>query len=346
MIEKTDKIMIAMSGGVDSSVAAFLAMEKSQDCAGATMNLLPEFDPSDAEKVADRLGIPFFVFDFRREFRNCVIQPFIDTYKNGGTPNPCIECNRLLKFDMFYERAGMLGYDKLATGHYARIEFSKKYDRYVVKKAADISKDQSYVLYSLTQEQLANTYLPLGELSKDQVRKIAAEQGFENADKKESQDICFVPDGDYSRYIEEYTNEEFQCGDFVDLDGNVLGEHKGIIRYTIGQRKGLGLALPEPLYVCEKNVSENKVVLCSNDQLFGDTVTANNINLMAVQNISRPLEVKAKIRYNQTEQPATVIQTKEDEIRLIFDEPQRAIAKGQSVVMYDGDIVVGGGTII
>lgn len=341
-----DKIMIAMSGGVDSSVTAYLSMKKSDDVAGATMKLLDEYDPADAESVTKKLGIPFYVFDFRSEFQSCVIEPFINTYKAGATPNPCIECNRYLKFDLFYKRMKELGYNKLATGHYARIEFDEHYNRNVLKKALDPAKDQSYVLYSLSLEQLDNTFFPLGELTKEQVRSTALKQGFENANKKESQDICFVPDGDYSRYIEEYSGDTFSEGDFVDLNGNVLGRHKGIIRYTIGQRKGLGLALPEPMYVCEKNIPENKVVLCRNDELFGDTVTANNINLIAVDSIAGSMRVKAKIRYSQVEQPATVTQVDDGTLRIVFDEPQRAIAKGQSVVMYDDDIVVGGGTIV
>lgn len=354
-----DRIMIAMSGGVDSSVTAFLCMERmlktekvakatslsKAPVAGATMKLMDSYDPVDAQKIAEALNIPFYVFDFRQPFESCVIQPFIDSYKSGATPNPCVECNRFLKFDLFYEKMRELGYNKLATGHYARIEYSEKYERFVLKKALNPAKDQSYVLYSLTQEQLANTYFPLGGLSKEEVRAIASEQGFENADKKESQDICFVPDGDYSKYIEEHTNEVFPQGDFVDVDGNVLGRHKGIIRYTIGQRKGLGLALPQPMYVCRKDVNENKVVLCTNDMLFQNTVMANNINLMTEDSITDSIRVKAKIRYNQAEQPATVTQLDEDTLKIVFDEPQRAIAEGQSVVMYDDDIVVGGGTI-
>lgn len=403
----SDKIMIAMSGGVDSSVTAYLCMQQNlqkykdvkangsanvdddnaiessiddankagsnvidniaasivgsgntinsnvvdgntvgSNVAGATMKLMDDYDPSDAEKIADTLGIPFYVFDFREQFESCVIKPFIDTYSAGATPNPCVECNRFLKFDLFYERMRELGYDKLATGHYARVEYSEKYQRFVLKKALNLAKDQSYVLYSLTQAQLENTYFPLGEMSKEEVREIASLQGFENANKKESQDICFVPDGDYSKYIEEHTDEKFPEGDFVDLDGNVLGRHKGIIRYTIGQRKGLGLALPQPMYVCRKDVEENKVVLCLNDELFKRTVIADNINLMTVDRIHDSMDVKAKIRYNQVEQSATVTQPDEDTLKIVFDEPQRAIAKGQSVVMYDGDIVVGGGTIL
>lgn len=351
-----DKIMIAMSGGVDSSVAAYLCIEKMKMAgnsaqvrepavSGATMKLLPDYDTDDARKVAESLNMPFYVFDHVDGFRECVIESFIDSYKKGETPNPCVECNKKMKFGSFYEKMQELGYNTLATGHYARVEYDDKHERYVLKKALDISKDQSYVLYSLPQEILKNTYLPLGELTKAEVRRIAEEQGFENAHKKESQDICFVPDGDYSTYIEQYTHENFPEGDFVDLDGNVLGSHKGIIRYTIGQRKGLGLALPEPMYVCEKDVIKNKVVLCRNDQLFGDTLIAKDINLITVDNISEPLRVKAKIRYSQTEQPATVTQPDPDTLKIIFDEPQRAIAKGQSVVMYDGDVVVGGGII-
>ena len=338
--------MIAMSGGVDSSVAAYLSMQKSQTCAGATMKLLSDFDEKDARAVTEKLGIPFYLFDFQKEFQNCVVDPFVDSYRQGETPNPCVQCNRNLKFGVFYEKMKELGYDKLATGHYANIEYSEKYDRYVLKKAVDLSKDQSYFLYALNQNQLENTFFPLGNMNKSQVRDVAKKQGFKNAGKKESQDICFVPDGDYSEYIKRYTGDNFKEGDFVDRQGNVLGRHKGIIRYTVGQRKGLGLALPRPMYVCEKDIVNNKVILCENDELFDDTIFAENINLITVDKIDKPLKAKAKIRSSQKEQSATVMQNDTDTIKIVFDEPQRAIAKGQSVVIYDGDIVIGGGIII
>lgn len=342
------KIMVAMSGGVDSSVTAYLCDRSVPECAGAMMNLLPGLnssDLSDAKNVADKLGMPFFEFDCVNQFRDSVIRHFVDSYEKGDTPNPCIECNRTMKFGIFRKMAMSHGYSKVATGHYAIIEFNEDSGRYLLKKAKDNSKDQSYFLYSLSQEQLENTLFPLGELTKSDVRKIADEQGFGNSEKKESQDICFVPDGDYGHFIEGYSGAESIPGDFVDLAGNVLGTHKGIIRYTIGQRKGLGLALPKPMYVCGKDIANNKVILCSNEELFQDKLTANNINLISVDKIREPLKVKAKIRYNQVEQPATATQTGEDELQIVFDVPQRAIAKGQSVVMYNDDIVVGGGII-
>jgi len=343
--------MIAMSGGVDSSVAAYLCRQEAASCAGAIMKLLPETekaDPlniTDAKKVADKIGMPFYTFDCVSQFDESVIRTFADTYKKGETPNPCVECNRLIKFDLFGKMAGEIGYNRVATGHYAKIEFNNETGRYHLKKATDLTKDQSYFLYTLSQEQLKNTILPLGDMTKADVRKIADKQNFDNAGKKESQDICFVPDGDYGSFIEEYIKEKSPEGDFVDMESNVLGTHKGIIRYTIGQRKGLGLALPEPMFVCNKDVENNQVVLCRYDDLFSDTLTAKNINLISTDSISEPLDIKAKIRYNQTEQPATVIQTDDDELRIIFKEPQKAVAKGQSVVIYDEDTVVGGGII-
>lgn len=348
------KAIIAMSGGVDSSVSAFLCTEKGYECIGATMKLHNEYeedstccslsDIEDAKSICDRLGIPHYVYNFTEDFDEKVIKKFIDAYESGATPNPCIECNRHLKFEKLFNKMKELGYDYVVTGHYARIE--KSGDRYLLKKAVDPTKDQSYVLYSMTQEQLAHTLFPLGEYEKSYARDIAEQNGFINARKHDSQDICFVPDGDYASFIERYSNKTYPCGKFIDKTGRVLGEHKGIIRYTIGQRKGLGLSLPAPMYVCNKDVDKNQVVLCSNEELFSSSLDACDFNWIAYDNPPESLKAKARIRYNQIEEPATIYVTGEDTVHIEFDSPQRAIAKGQAVVVYDGDIVVGGGTII
>lgn len=351
------KVMIGMSGGVDSSVAAFLLQKESLEVIGATMKLYNNEDIDfvsektccslddvlDAKSVCARLGIRHYTLNMTDDFKKEVIERFISAYQNGFTPNPCIDCNRYMKFSKMLHKAQELDIDYVATGHYARIE--KQGDRYILKKAVDLSKDQSYVLYSLTQEQLKVTKFPLGNYTKQQVREIAEENGFVNARKHESQDICFVPDGDYSKFIEYYTGKTYPCGDFVDMNGKRLGEHKGIIRYTIGQRRGLGLALPASMYVVEKDVDNNKVVLGFNDDLFKKEVNVKNISFTACDGLDKPERLCAKIRYNQKEQPATVTQTDENHFTIVFDEPQRAITKGQAAVLYDGDTVVGGGTI-
>ena len=351
------KVMIGMSGGVDSSVAAFLLQKESFEVIGATMKLYNNEDIDfvsektccslddvlDAKSVCARLGIRHYTLNMTDDFKKEVIERFISAYQNGFTPNPCIDCNRYMKFSKMLHKAQELDIDYVATGHYARIE--KQGDRYIVKKAVDLSKDQSYVLYSLTQEQLKVTKFPLGNYTKQQVREIAEKNGFVNARKHESQDICFVPDGDYSKFIEYYTGKTYPCGDFVDMNGKRLGEHKGIIRYTIGQRRGLGLALPASMYVVEKDVDNNKVILGFNDDLFKKEVNVKNISFTACDGLDKPERLCAKIRYNQKEQPATVTQTDENHFTIVFDEPQRAITKGQAAVLYDGDTVVGGGTI-
>ena len=351
------KVMIGMSGGVDSSVAAFLLQKESFEVIGATMKLYNNEDIDfvsektccslddvlDAKSVCARLGIRHYTLNMTDDFKKEVIERFISAYQNGFTPNPCIDCNRYMKFSKMLHKAQELDIDYVATGHYARIE--KQGDRYILKKAVDLSKDQSYVLYSLTQEQLKMTKFPLGNYTKQQVREIAEENGFVNARKHESQDICFVPDGDYSKFIEYYTGKTYPCGDFVDMNGKRLGEHKGIIRYTIGQRRGLGLALPASMYVVEKDVDNNKVILGFNDDLFKKEVNVKNISFTACDGLDKPERLCAKIRYNQKEQPATVTQTDENHFKIVFDEPQRAITKGQAAVLYDGDTVVGGGTI-
>ena len=354
------KALIAMSGGVDSSVAAYLMKQRGFDCTGITLKLFDGEnedacgektccsldDISDARSVCRRIGIPHYVYNFKDSFREKVIARFIEAYETGRTPNPCIDCNRFIKFEKLMRRAQELDFDCVVTGHYATVEYSEALGRYLLKKSADLSKDQSYVLYSMTQEQLAKTVFPLGEMTKEETRALAAELDLINAEKHDSQDICFVPDGDYAKFIEGYTGKTYPCGDFVDENGRVLGEHKGIIRYTVGQRKGLGLALPHPMYVKEKNLRENKVVLCENEALFSKDLLATDINLITVDKIDTPLRVKARVRYNQKEQPATVIQLDDNTISVVFDEPQRAISKGQAVVLYDGNYVVGGGTIL
>ena len=352
------KAIIAMSGGVDSSVAAYLCVKKGYECIGATMKLFDNADigkkqektccsledVEDARSVASKLGMPYYVFNFTDEFDEKVIKKFIHAYEIGATPNPCIDCNRYLKFEKLFTRMKELDFDYVVTGHYARIENDG--NRFLLKKGIDSSKDQSYVLYSMTQEQLAHTLFPLGEYTKTHIREIAGENDFINARKHDSQDICFVPDGDYASFIEQYSQKQYPDGGFVDKNGKQLGTHKGIIRYTIGQRKGLGLSLPEPMYVCSKNIEKNEVVLCRNEELFSSQLDADDFNWIAFDNPPESINAKARIRYNQHEEPAKITVTGDKSVHIEFDKPQRAIAKGQAVVVYDGDTVLGGGTIL
>ena len=340
-----NKAIIAMSGGVDSSVAAFLTKQNGYELKGVTLSLEvgSEGDISDAKKVAERMGFPHEVLNLREEFQKEVIDRFIDAYENSRTPNPCVICNKYIKFGRLLDYAEENGYSHTATGHYAQIEYMN--GRYILKKGVDKTKDQSYVLYSLTQEQLKHSLFPLGSLSKNEVREIALENGFVNAKKKESQDICFVPDGDYAGFIERYLGKTYPEGNFVDFDGNVLGRHKGLIRYTIGQRKGLGLALPKPMYVCKLCTDNNSVMLGDNADLFSNTLDAYDINLITTDKLDSSIRAEAKVRYSQNAQKATVWQTDDNELHIEFDEPQRAITSGQAVVLYDGETVIGGGTI-
>ena len=350
--------LIAMSGGVDSSVAAWLMQQAGYDCTGITMRLTrnetlgqsgfhtccSEKDIEDAAEVAFAMDIPYEVLDFTADFREKIIEKFIRVYEMGGTPNPCIDCNRYLKFRHLYDRAALLGCDTIATGHYARIE--RENGRYLLKKALDASKGQSYVLYMLTQEQLAHVRLPLGGLHKTEVREIAEKQHFINARKHDSQDICFVPDGDYARFMEDFTGKHYPAGDFLDENGKKVGTHNGAVRYTIGQRKGLGLAMGAPVYVCAKDMQANTVTVGPEENLFDRIVYADEVNWIAIPELTAPLRVTARTRYHQTEQAATVYPAGEGRFRLEFDQPQRAPTPGQAVVLYQGDVVLGGGTIV
>lgn len=351
------KALIAMSGGVDSSLAAKLTIEKGFECIGCTMKLYNNEDTCvknsrtccclddvmDARSVAYKLGMKFYVFNFTDAFHENVINRFINSYEKGLTPNPCIDCNRYMKFEKLFDRAKLLGCSYIVTGHYARIE--KTGDKFVLKKALDKTKDQSYVLYSMNQYQLAHTMFPLGDMEKTQVRAIAKENSFINANKPDSQDICFVPDGDYASVIEKQTGKKPKKGNFVDKQGNILGEHKGIIHYTIGQRKGLGISSSKPLYVCNICPKTGNITLGENEDLFSTKLNAANFNWISGQAPSEKLRCKVKIRYRQVEQWATVIPTGESSVNIIFDIPQRAITPGQAAVLYDEDTVLGGGTI-
>ena len=350
-----EKALIAMSGGVDSSVAAYLMQLKGFDCIGATMRLCDNDllgnaanttdSTSDAETIARQLQIPFYVFDATKQFRHHVVDNFVACYESGDTPNPCIACNRHLKFDYLLQKALELGCEYIVTGHYARVEKDETSGRYLLKCACNKDKDQSYFLSCLTQEQLAHIQFPLGELTKEQVREIAASQNLITARKKDSQDICFIPDGDYGEFLVRYTKKTYPQGDYLDLKGNVVGRHNGAVNYTIGQRKGLGIALGEPVYVCSKDMENNTVTVGPNDALFQKELFATDWNWFPFPALTAPIRTHAKIRYRHEPQPATVYPEENGSARVVFDEPQRAITPGQSVVLYEGDTVIGGGII-
>lgn len=348
-----------MSGGVDSSVAAWLMREQGYRCEGTTMRLyrnadigLSQFhtccsqkDIDDASEVAFQLDIPYEVLDFTMDFRNQIIGKFIRTYESGGTPNPCIDCNRYMKFDKLLRFADERGLEYVATGHYALIEYDEVSGRYLLKKALDDSKDQSYVLYMLTQDQLSHIQFPLGGKMKKEAREIAEQLGFCNARKHDSQDICFVPNGDYVKFMEQYTGKHYPAGAFLDLEGQPVGRHCGAVRYTLGQRKGLGLAMGEPVYVCGKDMAANTVTVGPENALYSSILLAEDMNWISIPQLKQPMRVKAKTRYRQAEQWAAVYPEQHGRVRLEFDVPQRAVTVGQAVVLYDGDVVVGGGTI-
>ena len=337
-------ILVAMSGGVDSSVAAWLTLQAGHTCAGAIMKLLPckDTDIVDARAVAERLNIEFHIFSMEDTFRENVMDPFVSVYESGLTPNPCVVCNRRIKFGAFLEKALEMGFSHVATGHYARVEFDSETGRYLLKKAADSAKDQSYFLCGLTQHQLSHTLFPLGGMTKEHSRAIAEENGLITARKRDSQDVCFIPDGDYLNFLQSYTGKNYESGDYLDLTGKKVGTHKGAVAYTLGQRKGLNLAMGEPVYVCAKDMTANTVTVGRNEDLFRSELFAEDWNWIAMDPPISPIRVMAKARSRMTEQPATFYP---NENRLVFDEPQRALTPGQTLALYDGDTVLAGATI-
>ena len=344
------KALIGMSGGVDSSVAAFLTKQEGFACVGATLKLHDRScggsnDVADARAVAERLGFDHVVLEARKEFAENVMDPFVSCYESGRTPNPCICCNKTMKFGLMLEKALELGCSHVVSGHYARIRRDEATGRYLLYKAADRAKDQTYFLACLSQHQLSHIRFPLGELTKEEVRRIAEEQGFVTAKKKDSQDICFVPEGDYVSFMESHTGKTYPVGNYLDLSGKVVGRHKGAVCYTIGQRKGLGIALGAPVYVCKKDMEANTVTVGPNEALFSNALRAEGMTFFPFPALTGPLDVTVKIRHSQHEQEAVVHPEENGAIRVEFTHPQRAVTPGQAVVLYRGDLVIGGGTI-
>lgn len=352
------KVVVGMSGGVDSSVAAYLLKEQGYDVIGVTMQIWQDEEQAmqeenggccglsavdDARRVAAALEIPYYVMNFKKEFKEHVIDYFVEEYQNGRTPNPCIACNRYVKWESLLQRSLSIGAEYIATGHYARV-VQLENGRYTLRRSATLAKDQTYALYNLTQDQLKRTLMPVGEYTKEEVRSIAEKINLRIANKPDSQDICFVPDGDYASYIEE-AGVKVPEGNFVLTDGTVLGRHKGITHYTVGQRKGLGLALGYPAFVLEIRPETNEVVIGTKEESMTMQLRARNLNFMSIEDLTEPLHVFTKIRYNHRGAWCTIEKTGEDEILCTFDEPQRAVTPGQAVVFYDGEYVLGGGTI-
>ena len=353
------KVVVGMSGGVDSSVTAYLLKKQGYEVIGMTMQIWQEDAPEDsdggccglsavddARRVCQKLDIPHYVVNFRSDFKKYVIDYFLDEYQHARTPNPCIACNRYVKWESMLQKALQIGADYIATGHYARVVYNEETDRFTLKQSKTLAKDQTYALYNLTQYQLAHTLMPLGDYTKDEVRAIAKEIGLGVATKPDSQEICFVPDDDYAKYIEEATGKKAEIGNFVDKEGKVLGKHKGIIHYTIGQRKGLGLSLGKPGFVQRIDVEKNEVVIGDNEDLFEHTVYAKKLNFMPFEKLEGQICCEAKIRYNQIAQPCKIKMIDDETVCCYFDEKQRAITPGQAVVFYQGEMLIGGGTII
>jgi len=355
-----NRVVVGMSGGVDSSVTAALLLQKGYEVIGVTMQIWPEQDEEkaskeggccslsavdDARRVCDKLGIPFYVMNFKELFEKKVIDYFVEEYSQGRTPNPCIACNRYVKFEELLRRAHSLDCHFVATGHYARILYDDSLKRYLVKKSVTDAKDQTYALYNLTQFQLEHTLMPLGDYTKDETRKIASELGMDVATKPDSQEICFVDNDDYGSFLEQRNSHIAKPGYFVDTKGNVLAQHKGIAYYTIGQRKGLGIALGWPAYVVDIRPETNTVVLGTNDEVFAKALIASDLNFIPFDNLDKPMKATVKIRYSAKEAPALIIPLGDGQVKVEFEQKQRAITPGQSVVFYDGDILIGGGII-
>ena len=354
------KVVVGMSGGVDSSVAAYLLKEQGYDVIGVTMQIWQDEEEfvqeenggccglsavEDARRVANMLEIPYYVMNFKKEFQEKVIDYFIDEYLHGRTPNPCIACNRYVKWESLLKRSVEIGADYIATGHYAKIDRTEN-GRYSIRMSDAQGKDQTYALYNLTQYQLAHTLMPVGYYTKDQIRDIANKIGIPVAHKKDSQEICFVPDKDYAGFIEANTQNKIEQGNYVTTDGKIIGKHKGITHYTIGQRKGLNLAMGHPVFVTEIRPETNEVVIGESEDLFQKELLCHKINFMSIPDLKEDMRVMAKIRYNHKGDTAVIHRESEDRIRVIFDKPQRAATPGQAVVFYDGEYVAGGGIIL
>ncbi len=352
------KIAVAMSGGVDSSACALLLKHKNNDIIGVTFKIndddeflrvcpcLSNDDVSQAAAVCEKIGIEHKVFSYGENFRREVIDRFVNTYKSGGTPNPCVDCNKHVKFGALLDEAEKLGCSHIATGHYARVLYDDDSGRYLLKKAKDVRKDQTYMLYTLSQEQLSHMVLPLGDFTKEEIRAIAADGGLSNADKRDSQDICFVPDGDYAGFIERYTGEADSHGDFVDRDGNFIAKHKGITHYTVGQGKHLGVSIGRKAFVTNIDPESHNITLGDDSLLYQKSLVANEVNIITCDRLDNKTRVTVKVRYSAKEAPAWAWQSDDGLLHVEFEQEQRAITRGQSVVLYDGDIVVGGGKII
>lgn len=354
------KVVVGMSGGVDSSVAAYLLKQQGYDVVGVTMQIWQDEDTDvmeenggccglsavdDARRVARALDIPYYVMNFKDDFKNAVIDYFVDEYKQGKTPNPCIACNRYVKWESLLDRSLKIGADYIATGHYAKV-VKLENGRYALRQSKTIKKDQTYALYNLTQEQLSKTLMPVGDYTKDEIREIAENISVRMANKPDSQEICFVPDDDYAGFIKEYSGDTFEPGNFIDMDGKVIGSHKGIIHYTIGQRKGLGLNLGRPGFVVDINPETRDITIGTNDDVFSPGCIVDRLNFMSIEKVEGEMEFTAKVRYSHQPDKCKIRMVGEDTMECIFEEKQRAITPGQALVLYDGDLVVGGGTIV